>query len=445
MNEQLNLFPLLETSKKGNKPKNSISKRRVNSPVRNQVVMRNSSLEDMLPEDHRARSIWDYVQKLDLTLIFEKILVCQGGVGRSATDPYLLLALWIYAIVEGIGSARVIERYCSEHIAFQWLCGEVKVNHHTISDFRTKYKDELDDLLTQSIAILMKQGLVELKRVAQDGTKVRASAGTSSFRRKETLEKYLKEAKKQVDILSKEIEADPLKHVTQIEARRRRAIIERKNKAEEAAKELAVLRKEISKNKGGYSKKELENRLIEVRVSKTDPIVRKLKMSNGGFAPAYNVQFATDTKSQAIVGLEVISCNSDYGQLTPMMKQIYKRYGKLVNEWLADPGYRKIEDIKKAVSFNKSCKIYIPLMESKKGKILQKECKEVQEWRQRMEQADTKIIYRERASTAECVNAIAKNRGLQQFLVRGLHKVKCVVLLYAITHNVMRGINLLCN
>lgn len=443
MSTDFTLFPIPELPRKEKEAERHLAKRRVNSPVRNQVIMRQSSLDDMLAEDHRARAIWEYVQQLDLCQIFSKIQVVEGGVGRSATDPYLLLALWLYATIEGIGSARVIERYCSEHMAFQWLCGEVKVNYHTLSDFRTNHKDELENLLTQSVAILMKQGFVELKRVAQDGTKVRANAGTSSFRREKTLRECLKEAKEHLAILQKEINTNPEQHVSKIEARRRRVITERKNKAEEAVKELAKLRREISENKAGYSKKEIKKKVESARVSKTDSEARKMKMANGGFSPAYNVQFATDTGSQVIVGVDVINAGFDYGQIVPMMRQLFKRYGKMASEWLADPGYRKIDDIEKATILNKNCKIYIPLMESQSGKIPTKESKEAKEWRQRMEQKEAKVIYRERAATAECVNAIAKSRGLQQFLVRGLEKVQCVALIYAITHNVVRGISLM--
>ncbi len=442
MSKQPTLFQLPELPKESKNTQIHSAKPRVNSPVRNQVIMRHSSLEDLLSEDHKARSIWDYVQQLDLSQIFRKIQAVEGGAGRSATDPYLLLALWLYATVEGIGSARVIERYCSEHIAFQWLCGEVKVNYHTISDFRTDHKNELDDLLTQSVAILIKQGLVELKRVAQDGTKVRANAGTSSFRREKTLQECMKEAEKHLAALQKEIAEDPAKHVSQIEARRKRTIIERKTKAEEALQELAILRNEIKENKAKYTKKEIQKKVEDARVSKTDCKARKMKMANGGFSPAFNVQFATDTKSQVIVGVDVVNAGCDYGQITPMMSQLSSRYGKMPNEWLADPGYRKIEDIEKAAVLNKNCKVYIPLMESNNNKMPLNESPEVKEWRLRMEEEEAKVIYRERAATAECVNAIARNRGLQQFLVRSLEKVQCVALIFAITHNVMRGINL---
>lgn len=439
MNQKETLFTLPELPPKQPHSSN-YGKIRLNSPIRHQVTIQFSSLDDMLPEDHRARIIWDYVKMLDLSKIFRKIQVVDGGVGRSATDPYLLLALWLYATVEGIGSARLIERYCSEHIAFQWLCGQVKVNYHSIADFRVDHREELNDLLTQSVAILLKKGLIQLKRIAQDGTKVRAAAGSSSFRREKTLNEYLKEATEHLETLEKEVTKDPGKHTSQVEARRKRSIVERKTKVEDALKELATVRAEIKENKA--KKKEIQAKIENARVSKTDCQARKMKMANGGFSPAYNVQFATETKSQVIFGVDVVNKGCDYGLITPMMKQLNERYELMPDEWLADPGYRKISDIENAAKFNKDCKVYVPLMESDK-KVLHKEGKEVKAWRTRMEKNKTKTIYKERASTAECVNAIARNRGLQQFLITGLNKVQCVALLFAITHNVMRGISLM--
>lgn len=441
MNKQIPLFQLPEPPRDSNEvPKPNSAKRRVNSPVRNQVLIRCSSLDDLISEDHRARLIWEYVEQLDLSSILEKFQVVEGGVGRSATDPYILLTLWIYATTEGIGSARLIERYCTEHIGFQWICGGVNVNYHTISDFRTKHKNELDELLTQSVAILMKRGLVQLNRIAQDGTRVRANAGTSSFHREKSLRECLKIAEEHLKSLEKEINENPSKHVSQIEVRKKHAIIERRENAKKAIKELEEYRNQIKKNKAGYSKKDLKKKVENARVSTTDCESRKMKMPNSGTSAAYNVQFATDTKSQVIVGVDVINAGYDYGQITPMMNQIVNRYNKLAREWLVDPGYSKMEDIENAKVLNGNCKIYIP---SGKGKIPLNENETAKELRLRMQEMESKVIYKERASTAECVNAIAKNRGLQQFLVRGLQKVNCVALLFAITHNVMRGISLI--
>jgi hypothetical protein len=255
----------------------------------------------------------------------------------------------------------------------------------------------------------------------------------------------MKVAEQHLKTLQKDIDEDPSKHMSQIEARRKRAVVERKGNAKEAIRELEKYREEIKKNKACYSKKDVEKKVENARVSTTDCEARKMKMANSGTAAAYNVQFATDTKSQAIVGVDVINAGYDYGQITPMMNQVADRFGKLPDEWLVDPGYRKMDDMEKAVALNKDCKIYVPPAKLKEDKIPSNESAMAKELRLRMQEEESQVIYRERASTAECVNAIAKNRGLQQFLVRGLEKVKCIALLFAITHNVMRGISLINN
>jgi transposase len=144
-------------------------------------------LESLLAPDHQARTVWAFVEGLDLTPLYEKILSVKGHAGRSAIDPAILMALWLYATLDGVGSARGLERLCESHDAYRWICGGVSVNYHTLSDFRVGTGEYLDQQLTVCVASLMAEGLVELKRVAQDGIRVRASAGASSFRRNPTL------------------------------------------------------------------------------------------------------------------------------------------------------------------------------------------------------------------------------------------------------------------
>src|SRR5882672_6383931 len=179
---------------------------RLRRAERDQIAMRLLSLDDLLPDDHRARIVWDYVQGLDLTPLYSQILAVEGAKGRAATDPRILLALWLFATIEGVGSARALNRLCEEHLAYQWLAGDVPMNYHTLADFRTGHLELLDDLLTQGVATLMVEDLVDLNRVAQDGMRVRASAGASSFRRRPTLEGCLKEAQEQVARLRAEVE-----------------------------------------------------------------------------------------------------------------------------------------------------------------------------------------------------------------------------------------------
>lgn len=237
MNDQNLLFPLPEYSFESNTVSSPIGKPRVKSPTRNQIEFVHLSLDDLIPDDHQVRNIWFYINQMDLSLFFNKILSRSCNPGRPATDPKILLALWIYAIVEGIGSARIINRYCIEHLAFKWLCGGVAVNYHTISDFRKNNSEEFDELISQIISRLIHKDLISLKRVSQDGMRVRASAGTSSFRRKLTLKDSLKIAREQVSALKDELDEDTTACLNRKSAAKKRAADDRLKRLTEAVEE----------------------------------------------------------------------------------------------------------------------------------------------------------------------------------------------------------------
>ena len=167
---------------------------RFQAAVRNQVCFRSASLDEMIPQEHPVRVVWDYSLKADLTPLYQRIKAVERHPGRSPIDPRILFALWLYATTRGVGSARLLDELCREKIDYEWICGDVSVNYHTLADFRRDHGDLLNDLLTQSVAVLMAEDLVDLERVAQDGMRVRASAGAASFRRKPTLEEALAEA-----------------------------------------------------------------------------------------------------------------------------------------------------------------------------------------------------------------------------------------------------------
>jgi transposase len=399
--------------------------------------MRAASLDSLLPEDHRARVVWEYVEGLDLAPLYAKIRSVEGHAGRDATDPGILLALWLYATLDGVGAARQLARLCEEHVAYQWICGGVSMNYHTLSDFRVAHPEFLDDLLTQSVATLMHEGLVTLDRVAQDGMRVRANAGAASFRRRKTLEECQAEAKEQVEALAKELEEDPASSNRRQDAARRRAARERSEQIQQALAELA----EIEAKKKADEKD-------KARVSTTEPGSRVMKMGDGGFRPAHNVQFATDTQRQVIAGVDVVNVGSDQGQMPPMVEQLGERYGKTPGEVLVDGGFAKHEDIETVSTAEAGTKVYAPVPKPKKDsdrdphQPLPGDSQTIAEWRVRMGTPEAKEIYKERASTAECVNAISRNRGLRQFLVRGLRKVRAVVLWFAIAHNLMRAVAL---
>src|SRR4029077_10919924 len=150
---------------------------RLRVPVRDQVEFQTASLDQLLPPEHEARVVWSAVCQLDLGSWLGEIKAVEGHVGRDATMPQLLVALWVYATLRGVASARELERLCQAHLAYRWLCGGVSVNHHLLSDFRSQGGEKWDALLTQLVGSLMSEGLVTLDRVAQDGMKVRSSAG----------------------------------------------------------------------------------------------------------------------------------------------------------------------------------------------------------------------------------------------------------------------------
>jgi len=333
-----------------------------------------------------------------------------------------------------VGSARELNRLCRQHVAYRWICGGVSMNYHTLSDFRTQHVELLDRLLTESAASLMAQGLVTLDRVAQDGMKVRASAGAASFRRQPTLEEALAEAEEQVARLREELEADPAASKTRQQAARKRA-------AEERAARIRAALDQLPKIAESKKPKDRE----KARASTTDADARVMKMGDGGFRPAFNVQLATTTDSQIITGVEVTNSGGDQGQMSPMVQQHQQRYGQVPDEALVDGGFAKKEDIEKVEQGGTT--VYAPVQKSKDPERdphtpRDDDSPEVAGWRQRMATDEAKAIYRQRAATAECVNALARNRGLQRFLVRGLQKVKAIALWYALVHNVMRAVTL---
>jgi transposase len=409
---------------------------RLRRAERQQVVMHVASLDRLLPEDHRARLVWEFVQGLDLGALYAPIRAVEGQAGRDAIDPQILLALWLYATLDGVGSARQLARLCEEHLAYQWLCGGVSVNYHTLSDFRTASPAFLDELLTQSVATLMHEGLVTLQRVAVDGMRVRASAGAASFRRRATLEACQRQAREQVETLRQELQANPAAGTRRQQAARQRAVRERSERVAKALGELATVE---AKRSGAKKEK--------ARASTTDPEARVMKMADGGFRPAHNVELATDTASQVITAVDVVNATSDAGQLPPMIEQHQERYGQRPKEALVDGGFAQLEVMEEVSSPDGGTKVYAPVQKPRKEgrdphQPLPGDSATIAEWRQRMGTSEAKEIYKERAATAECVNAISRNRGLQQFLVRGLEKVRTVMLWFAIAHNLMRAVAL---
>lgn len=399
-------------------------------PERNQAEFSQGDLDSLLDDEHQARTVWEYVEQADLSELYAAIRSVEGRAGRPATDPRVLLALWLYATLEGVGSARTLDELCENHIAYRWIRGGVPVNYHTLSDFRSESEALLDRLLTQSVATLRRHGLVTLKRVAHDGMRVRANAGSGSFRRKATLDKHLKEAEEQVEALRQELEADPAGCSARQKAARQRAARERKENVAEALRQYGEIQRHKKKDKD------------EARASTTDPDARKMRMADGGYRPAYNVQISTDTATQIIVDAKATQANSDGAQLAPAVERIEQRHQSVPEEMLADSGYAKRGDVETLAA--KECDVYMPVPPpGNPPKNPTPDSEEVVEWKERMATEEAQKVYKERASTAECVNAQMRNRGCQQFGVRGINKVNAVVLLFAVAHNLVRAAALL--
>src|SRR5438105_1749661 len=269
-------------------------------------------LEQLLDTDHQARLVWDFCLGLDLTPLYDSIGSRLGGPGHPALDPRIGVSLWLYATLEGVGSARALEYLCTHHNAFRWLCGGVSVNYHTLSDFRVAHVDFLDRLLTHSVAVLREQGLVDLNRVAHDGMRVRASAGAASFHRRSTLEECLREAEDQVARLKEELDDDPSAPSRRHAAARERAARERAERLRQALDRLPELE---AKKKAGDREK--------ARASDTDPEATVMKMADGGYRPAYNVEYSADTATLVIAAVAVTTRGSDAGQVTPRIDQIH--------------------------------------------------------------------------------------------------------------------------
>lgn len=394
---------------------------RTAEPMRRQGVIRFEMPEDTLPENHRARLIWRVLQTLDLSAFTANAKALPGRAGRDVLSPAMLLTLWLYAISIGIGSAREIARRTESDDAFRWIVGDKAVGHATLSAFRVGQGKALEKLMTDVLGVLVHKGLVSLDRVAQDGTRVRASASAPSFRREATL----LECREQAALHVKAVLADPDPEASEAERLARIAgALDYQQRVEAAIATVQTLREE------GKAKP---------RASTTDADARVMKMPDGGFRPGYNIQFATAGSElggpRTIVGVLVTNTGSDMGSVTPMLKDIKARTGKLPTQLLADANHAKHSCIEAATHAGVEVLIAIPKQEQCATKPVSPE---VEAWRERMKTDDAKRAYRARAGLCELSNAHLKDHhGMASVLVRGLAKVTCVALLGAAAANIL--------
>ena len=417
---------------------------RVQEPRRDGIELRLVDLDSLVASDDPVRDVWAYVETLDLTQLYARIEAREGEPGRPPIPPKLLMALWLYATLRGVGSARELERLCERDIGFQWLCGGVGVNYHTLSDFRVDNGGLLDRLLSQSVAVLIKEGSVSLDRLSLDGLRLRAAAGATSFRRGDSLKECLKKATRLVETLRRQMADDPPPR----EERRRRAQqraaadrLARIKAAQERLKALEEERRRREQTNANQTKKQKEP-----RASTTDPEARVMKMADGGFRPAYNGELMAEPVTGIILGVGVDTSGSDRGWVKPMVEQVKKRFGQTPKELLVDAGFSNAADIEWAAQpQNGAIAVYMAPVKNKHRtdpyKTRAKDGPGVVAWRARMASAAGQTIYRLR-SIHECINAHLRQRRLYQVTVRGQTKVEIVLLWHALAHNLVRACSL---
>lgn len=480
------------------------ARRRLQTIDRHQLLWRAVDVEQLIGPEHPARAIWELLGQRDLSAFQESIEAVDGVAGRPARDPRLLLSLWIYAYMDGTPSAREIARQCDFHPAYQWLTAATTVCAHSLSDFRTQHGEALKGLATQVLGLLAGEDLVDLQQVTQDGTKVRASAGADTFRRQETLERHLQQARQRIE----ELECGDAEEVSRL---RQQAL---QRGAEDRLSRLQRAQQELQK----IQQQRPEAERSQARVSLTDPQARIMKQNDGGYAPSYNVQLTTDAKQTVIVSVEVTQEAGDAEQLQPAMERLQREAGRSPEQALVDAGYTSRANIvamaregidligppleakvqketlyqirgvapeyrPEAFQFDAAANQYVcpegkllPYKSrqtltgqtkytyaanerecascaqkarccptSTKGRLLVRaeDAPAVAAFRAKMETEEAKALYRKRAAVAEFANLCIKERyGLRRFSVRGLEKVGIEALWVCLTFNVQQWIRL---
>lgn len=397
---------------------------------RGQVEMHLAALDDLIPADHRVRLVWSFVERVDIGGLLERVRSFHGADGAPATDPKILLALWLFATLDGVGSAREIDRLCERDLAYKWIAGGVSVNYHTLSDFRAQAGSFLDEVLSRSVAALIEAKVVDLSCIAVDSLRVRAGAGSGSFRRRETLVELEALARARVEAL---------KAAPEGEGARRRAAQERA--ARETAERLAAALEAVEQIEAARAaedeakRRKTPKKRPPARGSTTDAQARVMPMARGGFAPAYNLQVKTDPKAGVVVGVKVTASASDRGQLAPAVSEMETRYGQRPKAILADEGYDGHADIAAVETGLTAAHVPLPKDLARQA-IRPSDLDGVKAWKQRMLTEGGKALYALRVNT-EHAHAQMRNHGLQQMPVRGLRKATAVALLFAVATNLL--------
>jgi transposase len=418
---------------------------RVVRPDRRQLRWDMIDLEGLLPADHRARLVWSFVESLDLSQLYDQVLAREGEAGRPAADPAVLLSLWLYATVEGVGSARELERLAQSDAAYRWLAGGVPVNYHGLADFRVEQVEVLDRLLTQSVTALIGEGLISLAEIAVDGTKIRASASKASFKTGETLLKIEAAIAERLTVLKQELSSDPGASSRRRQAARDRAAREVQARAAKARAALERLEAERKARAKTHAKDEAKKK--EPRASTSDPEARCMRFPDGAVRPAYNAQIAAAPKEGVIVSIAVTDRRNDAGLAGPMVDDIARRYGRTPDRLLVDTSYATSEDIVALAGHAEGpVSVYTPppderdnIKPASLARRIRKRAKEpacLKQWRKRMASEAGQAVYALR-KRIERINADRKNHGFGFLAVRGLIKAKAHALWHALANNLV--------
>ncbi len=403
-----------------------------------------------LAANHRARLVVGFVETLDLTVLYDKIEAREGTAGRPAADPAVLFALWFLATMDGVGSARELDRLTSQDLAYRWVACGVPVNYHGLADFRVAHADVLDALLTETLAAFMAEGLFEANEIVVDGTKIKASAGKSSYKRALRLDEAEAKAKARVVALKAEVEADPAASSKRRQAARARGLSQTQERIEKARAKLAEIEAEKAK-RAERSPKEIAEQ-TEARASLTDPQARRMRCADGAVRASYNVQIAATTDHGFVTAIMATDRRNDSDLVRPMVEESEQRLGRPIKRVLADTGFAQVDDIAALSSRPEApVGVYIhpprdrtdvkPATLLRRQKQREGEPQTIKDWRQRMTSNEAEAVMKKRGRI-ERVNASFKNRGFGTLLVRGLAKVQAIGLWHALAHNLSIAVRL---
>lgn len=415
---------------------------RVNRADRRQPAFEIVDLERLVPEEHRVREVWAFVETLDLSVFYARIKARGDTPGRPAADPRILLALWLYATIEGVGSARALDRLCGRDLIYRWICGGVGVNHELLRTFRNESGGLLDQLLTQSLTVLIEEGLLNLDEVITDGTKVRAAASRSSMRHEPRVVEIETELKARIAGLRKELDADPAATERRQKVRQLAAAEERARRVSAARKKFAEREAERSARAKSHPGETAQSKADAPRVSTSDPDARLMKMADGATRPCYNVQVGT--AKEFIVAIQPTDHGNDRGLAPAVVAEVEQRCDRSPLRLLADGTAMTEEDIVGFAASHPSMAVFAPpkvcsetakpASRARYERKLAREPQCLKDWRARMASEAGKVVYARRGNT-EHPHGRMKNCGFGRMLVRGLEKVRAVCLLHAVAHN----------